>query len=191
LVKSGLRQVGFSASVLVIVSGTLVFLLGRDEAYSESAFIACGIAAGHFIRSLYLYFQNSLFVEDRARDIFRLNVFLLIFGILVVLGMTYAFGAVGASFSGGLVYLVMSFVGKRASSDVPWVKIPLQVVFLPASSIVVLLLMEFMKTIYDYDLYDVGFWALSALEVTVLFVFWRGLIKSTVQLVVGKIVRVR
>lgn len=165
IIRDNLAIVGFTVGIVYLTGDVLVALLGKGEIFKGAAMVVCGIASGHLVRSLYLFFQNGLFYRNRTREIFFLSITLLVMSIGSVHVLASIGGAKAVAFSNALIYLAVLPFGHLMVRKWFLIRLPVREVVRVALIFMVLVGCEFWIELAGHSFQDYQYWILKTIEV--------------------------
>jgi O-antigen/teichoic acid export membrane protein len=173
LMQDDARYVGLMVGGIFVMASFLVAILGRGEGYNNAVLVVCGIALGHFARSIYLFFQNYLFYRHRSIELFGLNALLLIIGGGIIWMMAEMYEIVGVAFVNVISYVIMIPIGWFICSKWSRIQFPVAALRQTVFGLSLLLACEFFIKTMGILMHDPVFWLIKVLEVGVVWVVWR------------------
>lgn len=172
LMIDNIRFLGPVVGVLFIISSMLVALLQGTNEFDNATIVVCGIATGHLVRSLYLFFSNGLFLYARSIAILCLSLMLLAIGAIIMYLLAKYTGIYGMAFASILTYLIMIPFSRMVL--IKWLKIKLPIKEILVTSLVIcgLFICELIILNYNFRISHYEYWILKLIECAIIWVVW-------------------
>lgn len=172
LIRDNVRLVGFATAGVLLCASLLVVVLGQGEGFSGSVLVVCGIALGHFVRSIYLFYQNGLFLHERRVAILGLSIGLLAIGS----GLTWMFavnvGIIGVAFVPAITYAAMIPMAKLTASRSIVIELPVSNTWRTSIVLGLVLACEYLIYVMPYHYDQMYFLLLKLFEIGLIVVTW-------------------
>jgi len=158
--------------VLFLISSILAALLGGSNNFENASIIICGIAVGHLVRSVFLFYSNGLFLYSKSMAILGLNITLLAIGAIIMYLLAKHTGIYGMALATAIAYFIMIPIGKYVSNA--WIEI-----MLPTKEIVITLLVicslsigELIILLYSFRISNYEYWIIKLVEFGIVLGAW-------------------
>ncbi len=173
LMMDNVAFLGPIISALFIAAGLLVALLEGENDFNNATIIICGIATGHFVRSLYLFFSNCLFLYGRSMAILCLNIMLLLVGWMIVYCFAKYAGVYGVAFASAVAFFIMIPFGKVVSRKILKIEFPVKESLMALFVICCLFVCEVVIIGFDFKISNYEYWILKVVECAIVYIVWR------------------
>jgi O-antigen/teichoic acid export membrane protein len=170
--------IGFAVTTICVLSEVMVIVLGHGDKLSGAGMVLGAIATGHFLRSIYLFAQNSLFYKDKTIQILALNVVLAVVGGLALVLLVQQGGIRWAAFYFPFSYAVLMPVAYWLARRSMGTLFPVREGAWAGVAVAVVILGEVAREVMPLEVGDSAYWLVRLMQLSVIaFVFQEGIRK--------------
>ncbi len=170
--KDSLALLGLVVGCLTVFNDLLVSFLGGKAAMLSASIVVVGIAAGHLVRSQFLFFRHGLFSKNRTGAILLLNVVLLGLGFGVASILAWLWGGQGVAFMSMLSHLLILPLAFYLTKQHFLLTIPGRAALKTLIFIILLVAIELYLDEIGRSFLSVQYWGVKLLEVFMVVVLY-------------------